>query len=118
MTGPFPAARPDVADRSVTDATAAPPDDLPDTPQAYMAWLRNPGTKPTRRTRSPAGRRYLPSTPRRPRKDRDPAYDAAAARLTYLPDLGAGLIEQARTELGDAAWEVLVIRAAELNSQT
>ncbi|NEA21578.1 hypothetical protein [Actinomadura bangladeshensis] len=100
---------------TVNDATAAPPDDLPDTPQAYMAWLRNPGTKPVRRTRSTAGRRYLPKTPRRPHKERDPAYPAAAKLLATLPDLGAALIERARRELGDTAWEALVIRAAELN---
>ena len=103
-----------VAARSVAEATAAPPDRLPNTVQAYLRWLRDPGKKPARPTAPSSRRRYLPKTPRRPIKDRDPAYAPAAAALARLPDLGAAHIEQARTELEDPTWEALVIHAAEL----
>lgn len=106
-----------IADRNtqaIADATAAPPDNLPDTPHAYLAWLRNPGQKPARPTAPPSRRTFLPNTPRRPIKERDPAYAPAAAELARLPDLGAALIEQARTDLEDPTWEALVIHAAHL----
>ncbi|MFD0853100.1 hypothetical protein ACFQ07_12745, partial [Actinomadura adrarensis] len=52
--------------------------------------------------------------------ERDPAYQAAAERLLYLPDLGAALIQRARQELGeDTPYERLVIHADQLrNTQT
>ena len=104
------------AARSVTEATATPPDELPDNPQAYLRWLRDP-TRPVRR---PRPRKPLKPSPSRrgPAEVRDPAYPAAAALLSTLPDLGTAHIERARQEPGDTTWEAPVIRAAENASRT
>lgn len=105
-----------VAARSVTEATATPPDNLPDNPQAYLRWLRDPA-RPVRRPRPRTPLTPSPSKPG-PAPEHDPAYPAAAALLSTLPDLGAALIEQARSELDDTGWEALVIKAAELSRET
>lgn len=72
-----------------------------------------PRPRPARAPPRPRTPCAPPPSRRRPVKERDPAYEPAAALLATLPDLGAALIERARGELGDAGWEALVIRAAE-----
>lgn len=101
-----------VADRTVTEATATPPDDLPDNPRAYLAWLRDPA-RPTRRPRPRPVREMPTPAPRGPLEVRDPAYAEASEKLRRLPDLGGASIAAARERLGSAAgWVELVIDAA------
>jgi hypothetical protein len=100
-----------VADRSVAEATAVPPDDLPDDPRAFLRWLRDPA-RPVRRPK-PQRLHVVPeATGYAPHETRDPGYPAAVATLTTLPDLGAASIEAARAKLGDAMYEDLVLHAA------
>jgi hypothetical protein len=101
-----------VAARTVAEATAVPPDDLPDDPRAYLAWLRDPA-RPVRRPKSP--RLHVvpePATGYAPHETRDPAYAAAERKLRRLPDLGIASMQAARAEHGDLPYEDLVIHAA------
>lgn len=100
-----------VADRPVADATGLPPDDLPDDPHAYLAWLRDP-TRPIRRPK-PQRLRLVPEPATYAHhQTRDPAYTAASEKLRRLPDLGAASLDAAREVLGDTQLEQLVIHAA------
>lgn len=101
-----------VADRPVAEATAIPPDNLPDDPRAYLAWLRNPA-RPARRPK-PQRLRLVPEpVTYTPHETRDPAYTAASEKLRRLPDLGIASLEAARAQLGaDARYEDLVLHAA------
>lgn len=101
-----------VAARSVTEATAIPPDNLPDDPRAYLAWLRDPN-RPVRRSKPRRRLAPVPEPAGYPAHEtRDPAYTAATETLRRLPDLGAASLEVARQALGDVQLERLVIHAA------
>lgn len=114
--------------RSYGTATTAPPAEIADDPAAYLAWLRNtarpvPVRPQQRRTyldRADIPRVHRPelseakrarSAPRPPR-ERPAGYEAAAAKLGRLPDLGGASIAAAQERLPGASWEELVIDAA------
>lgn len=111
-------------DRLERNITEAPAPELTDDPVRYRAALAE-------NIRSIADAKSLNRSLGTPKRDRPLAIapsvrepqvpralaakvDAARAVLNDLEDFGAGLLERARTELGDVDMSALVVRAAEM----
>jgi hypothetical protein len=113
--------------REMAQATQAPSREIANDTGQYLAWARNkpvPAPQRPRRARRYLDRAEIPrvwrpagETPAQAAQARPqalpPEYDAAAARLGALPDLGAASLEAARLELGDVPYGDLVLYAAD-----
>lgn len=106
--------------RGVAEATQAPPADLPNTVEAYAAWLRNRPAAPARPSARRSRAQWLDPDQFRQRgprsrvapAERSPAYGPAADHLATFPDFGVASLERARTTHPDWPIEQLVIHAA------